>query len=221
MRGGRDLTGCQRGLPGTGTGDATRPSGGRSSAGWSAGPRTAHQRGRRYGGRRCRDQYPHLADAQRTTHEAAEGTGSNDCAAAAGADHHRTHSSAQSHDQLHRCRRRLRRLRRLRYLRRLHCCHLHLHPRHHPTTTPTSSTASTSTSTTPTSPSTALAPLALAGAASPARGRRSADRLKTTEVGRSSRSNRGQEGGMGTPLKDGGARVTTRGSYSDYACLCC
>ncbi|CAI7896085.1 unnamed protein product, partial [Closterium sp. NIES-53] len=50
-----------------------------------------------------------------------------------------------------------------------------------PTTTPTSSTASTSTSTTPTSPSSALAPLALAGAASPARGRRSADRLKTTE----------------------------------------
>ncbi|CAI7875737.1 unnamed protein product [Closterium sp. NIES-53] len=90
-----------------------------------------------------------------------------------------------------------------------------------PTTTPTSSTASTSTSTTPTSPSSALAPLALAGAASPARGRRSADRLKTTEVGRSSRSNRGQEGGGGTPLKDGGARVTTRGSYSDYARLCC
>ncbi|CAI7805724.1 unnamed protein product [Closterium sp. NIES-53] len=114
-----------------------RPSGGRSSAGWSAGPRTAHQRGRRYGGRRCRDQYPHLADVQRTTHEAAEGTGSHDCAAAAGADHHRTHSSAWSRDQLHRCRCRLRHLHHLRSLRhrhrllRLHCCHLHLHPRHH------------------------------------------------------------------------------------------
>ncbi|CAI7739478.1 unnamed protein product [Closterium sp. NIES-54] len=90
-----------------------------------------------------------------------------------------------------------------------------------PTTTPTSSTASTSSSTTPTSPSSALAPLALAGAVSPARGRRSADRLKTTEVGRSSRSNRGQEGGRRTPLKDRGARVTTRGSYSNYARLCC
>ncbi|CAI7886407.1 unnamed protein product [Closterium sp. NIES-53] len=93
-----------------------------------------------------RDQYPHLSDAQCTTHEADEGTGSHDCAAAAGADHHRTHSSAQSRDQLHRCRRRLRHLRRLCYLRRLrhlrsllhrrrflrlHCCHLHLHPRHH------------------------------------------------------------------------------------------
>ncbi|CAI7815056.1 unnamed protein product [Closterium sp. NIES-54] len=93
--------------------------------------------------------------------------------------------------------------------------------RERPGETPPSSTASTSTSTTPTSPSSALASLALAGAASPARGRRSADRLKTTEVGRSSRSSRGQEGGRGTSLKDGGARVTTRGSYSDYARLCC
>ncbi|CAI7843462.1 unnamed protein product [Closterium sp. NIES-54] len=90
-----------------------------------------------------------------------------------------------------------------------------------PTTTPTPSTASTTTSTAPAIPSNALAPLALPGAASPARGRRSADRLETNEVGRSSRSNRGQEGGGGRPLKDGGARVTTRGSYSDYARLCC
>ncbi|CAI7897007.1 unnamed protein product [Closterium sp. NIES-54] len=90
-----------------------------------------------------------------------------------------------------------------------------------PTTTPTPSTTSTTTSTAPASPSSALAPLALVGAASPARGRRSADRLETTEVGRSSRSNRGQERGRGTPLKNGGARVTTRGSYSYYARLCC
>ncbi|CAI7784647.1 unnamed protein product [Closterium sp. NIES-53] len=87
-----------------------------------------------------------------------------------------------------------------------------------PTTTPTPSTATTTTSTTPASPTSALAP---AGAASPASGRRSSDRLETTKVGRSSRRNRGQEGGGGTPLKDGGARVTTRGSYSDYARLCC
>ncbi|CAI7755487.1 unnamed protein product [Closterium sp. NIES-54] len=90
-----------------------------------------------------------------------------------------------------------------------------------PTTTPTPSTATTTTSTTLASPTSALAPLAPAGAASPARGRRSSDRLETTEVGRSSRSNRGQEGGGGTPLKDRGARVTTRGSYSDYARLYC
>ncbi|CAI7770052.1 unnamed protein product [Closterium sp. NIES-54] len=61
-----------------------------------------------------------------------------------------------------------------------------------PTTTPAPSTASTTTtSTAPASPTGTSAPLALAGAASPARGRRSADRLETTEVGRSSRGNRG------------------------------
>ncbi|CAI7884419.1 unnamed protein product [Closterium sp. NIES-53] len=90
-----------------------------------------------------------------------------------------------------------------------------------PTTTPTPSTASTTTSTAPASPTRALAPLVPSGAASPTRGRRSADRLETTEVGCISRSNRGQEGGRGTPLKDRDARVTTRGSYSDYARLCC
>ncbi|CAI7774970.1 unnamed protein product [Closterium sp. NIES-53] len=88
-----------------------------------------------------------------------------------------------------------------------------------PTTTPTPSTASTTTSTAPATPTSAPAPLAPASAAAPARGRRSTDRLETTKVGRSSRSNRGQEGGGGTPLKDRGARVTTRGSYSDYALL--
>ncbi|CAI5963547.1 unnamed protein product [Closterium sp. NIES-64] len=90
-----------------------------------------------------------------------------------------------------------------------------------PTTTPTPSIASTATSTAPASPSSVLAPLALAGAASLARGRRSSDRLEANEVGRSSRSNRGQEGGGGTPLKDGGTRVTTRGSYNNYALLYC
>ncbi|CAI7858342.1 unnamed protein product [Closterium sp. NIES-53] len=72
-----------------------------------------------------------------------------------------------------------------------------------PTTTTTPSTASTSTA--PATPTSAPAPLAPASAAAPARGRRSTDRLETTEVGRSSRSNRGQERGGGTPLKD---RVT-------------
>ncbi|CAI7826199.1 unnamed protein product [Closterium sp. NIES-54] len=71
-----------------------------------------------------------------------------------------------------------------------------------PTTTPTPSTASTTTSTAPATPTSSPAPLAPASAAAPARGRRSTDRLETTEVGRSSRSNRGQEGGGGTPLKD-------------------
>ncbi|CAI7841133.1 unnamed protein product [Closterium sp. NIES-54] len=61
-----------------------------------------------------------------------------------------------------------------------------------PTTTPAPSTASTTTtSTAPASPTGTSAPLALAGAASPARGRRSADRLETTEAGQSSRGNRG------------------------------
>ncbi|CAI5948417.1 unnamed protein product [Closterium sp. NIES-64] len=97
--------------------------------------------------------------------------------------------------------------------------------------TSTSTPATTSTATpnppaTPTSPATApssstryLAPLALARAASTAGGRRRTDRLKTSEVGRSGRGNRGQQGGRRTPLKDGGARVTPRGPYSDDALL--
>ncbi|CAI5997570.1 unnamed protein product [Closterium sp. NIES-64] len=88
-----------------------------------------------------------------------------------------------------------------------------------PSTTPTPSAASTctSTSTAPASSSSALAPLSPACAALPRRGRRSADRLETNEVGSSSRSERGQEGGGRTPLKDRGAGVTMRSSYSDYA----
>ncbi|CAI5941789.1 unnamed protein product [Closterium sp. NIES-64] len=81
-----------------------------------------------------------------------------------------------------------------------------------PTATPTPSAASTATPTTPDSSTRALAPLALARAASPARGRRRTGRLKTNEVGRSGKGYRGRKGGRGTPLEDGGARVTTRGS---------
>ncbi|CAI7825337.1 unnamed protein product [Closterium sp. NIES-53] len=86
-----------------------------------------------------------------------------------------------------------------------------------PTATPTPPAASTSTA--PARASSAPAPFALARAMSPARGRRRTDRLKPKEVGRSNRGNRGQKGGGGAPLKDGGARVTTRGPYSDYALL--
>ncbi|CAI7887401.1 unnamed protein product, partial [Closterium sp. NIES-53] len=71
------------------------------------------------------------------------------------------------------------------------------------TATPTPSSAPTSTSAAPTGPTCTLAPFALARAASPARGRRRPDRLKTTEVGRSGRGDRGQERGRRTPLKDG------------------
>ncbi|CAI7852569.1 unnamed protein product [Closterium sp. NIES-53] len=88
-----------------------------------------------------RDQYLHRADAQRTTHEAAGGRGSRDCAAAAGADHHRSHSAAQRRDQLRHFLCRLRHLLRLRHhrccrslchhRRRLHCRCRHLHLRHH------------------------------------------------------------------------------------------
>ncbi|CAI5929402.1 unnamed protein product [Closterium sp. NIES-64] len=73
-----------------------------------------------------------------------------------------------------------------------------------PTATPTPPTAATSTSTAPARSSSALAPLALARAASPARGRRRIDQLKTKEVGRSSRGNRGHKGGGGnTPQRWG------------------
>ncbi|CAI7908334.1 unnamed protein product [Closterium sp. NIES-54] len=177
------------------------------------------------GTHRCRGQHLHLADAQRTTHEAAGRRGSHYCAAAAGADHHRSHSSVQLRDQLHHYLCRLRHLLRLRHHRRRTTATASTAAADTststttPTTTPTPSTASTTTSTAPATPTSAPAPLAPASAAAPSRGRRSIERLETTEVGRSSRSNRGQEGGGGTPLKDRGARVTTRGSYNDYAVL--
>ncbi|CAI7805181.1 unnamed protein product [Closterium sp. NIES-53] len=77
-----------------------------------------------------------------------------------------------------------------------------------PTTTSTSSTAS------PTAPTTTPTSLALAGAASPTRGRRSADLLSANEVDSSSRSNRGEKGDRGTPLKEGGATVAARSTDS-------
>ncbi|CAI7880158.1 unnamed protein product [Closterium sp. NIES-53] len=88
-----------------------------------------------------------------------------------------------------------------------------------PGTTPTStatssSSSSTSSSTSPATPSTTLAPLALAVAAPPTRGRRSSDLLSANEVDSSSRSNRGEKGDRGTPLKEGGATVAARSTYS-------
>ncbi|CAI6008359.1 unnamed protein product [Closterium sp. NIES-65] len=87
------------------------------------------------------------------------------------------------------------------------------------TATPTPPAAPTSSATAPASSTRSLAPLALVRAAPTAGGRRRTNRLKTNKVGRSSRGARGQQGGRRTPLKDGGARVTTRGPYSDYALL--
>ncbi|CAI7825290.1 unnamed protein product [Closterium sp. NIES-53] len=84
-------------------------------------------------------------------------------------------------------------------------------PRTTPTTTSTSSTSSTAAST---APSTTPVSLALAGAASPTRGRRSADLLSANEVDSSSRGNRGEKGDRGTPLKEMGATVTARSTYS-------
>ncbi|CAI7751127.1 unnamed protein product [Closterium sp. NIES-53] len=79
-----------------------------------------------------------------------------------------------------------------------------------PSTTPTS----TASATAPATSSTTLAPLALAGAASPTRGRHSFDLLSANEVDSSSRSNRGEKGDRGTPLKERGATVDARSTYS-------
>ncbi|CAI7880987.1 unnamed protein product [Closterium sp. NIES-54] len=83
-----------------------------------------------------------------------------------------------------------------------------------PTSTATSSASSTSSTAAPATPSTTLSPLALAVAASPTRGRRSSDLLSANEVDSSSRSNRGEKGDRGTPLKEGGATVAARSTYS-------
>ncbi|CAI7887983.1 unnamed protein product [Closterium sp. NIES-53] len=80
-----------------------------------------------------------------------------------------------------------------------------------PTTTSTSFTASTAS---PTAPSTTPASLALVGALSPTRGRRCADLLSANEVDSNSRGNRGEKGDSGTPLKEGGATVAARSTYS-------
>ncbi|CAI7835144.1 unnamed protein product [Closterium sp. NIES-53] len=79
-----------------------------------------------------------------------------------------------------------------------------------PISTATPSTSSTASATAPAVPSTTLAPLALVVAASPTRGRRSSDLLSANEVDSSSRSNRGENGNWGTPLKERGATVTVR-----------
>ncbi|CAI7788685.1 unnamed protein product [Closterium sp. NIES-54] len=83
-----------------------------------------------------------------------------------------------------------------------------------PTSTATSSASSTSSTASPAAPSNTLAPLALAVAASPTRGRRSSDLLSANEVDSSSRSNRGENGDTGTPLKERGATVAARSTYS-------
>ncbi|CAI7862133.1 unnamed protein product [Closterium sp. NIES-53] len=161
----------------------------------------------------CRDRHPQTSHAQRTTHGAAEQTGSHGCAAAADAGYHQG----------------------------LHAAWLHRDRRHHlrtattaaaastasatastastaatndptPRTTPT--TTSTSSTASSTSPSTTLASLAFARVASPTRGRRSADLLSANEVVNSSRGNRREKGDRGTPLKEGGATVTARSTNS-------
>ncbi|CAI7859580.1 unnamed protein product [Closterium sp. NIES-54] len=87
-----------------------------------------------------------------------------------------------------------------------------------PATTPTSiatpSASSTASTATPTIPSTTLAPLALVVAAPPTRSRRSPDLRSANEVDSNSRSNRGEKGDRGTPLKERGTRVAARSTYS-------
>ncbi|CAI7910085.1 unnamed protein product [Closterium sp. NIES-53] len=83
-----------------------------------------------------------------------------------------------------------------------------------PTSTATPSASSTASAAPPAVPSTTLAPLALAVAASPTRARRSSDLLSANEVDSNSRSNRGEKGDRGTPLKERGATVTARSTYS-------
>ncbi|CAI7825822.1 unnamed protein product [Closterium sp. NIES-54] len=83
-----------------------------------------------------------------------------------------------------------------------------------PTSTATSSTSSTASAATPAVPSTTLAPLALAVASPPTGSRRSSDLLSANKVDSSSRSNRGEKGDRETPLKERGATVAARSTYS-------
>ncbi|CAI7729262.1 unnamed protein product [Closterium sp. NIES-54] len=83
-----------------------------------------------------------------------------------------------------------------------------------PTSTTTSSASSTASAAAPIVPSTTLAPLALAVVAPPTRSRRSPDLLSANEVDSSSTSNRGEKGDRGTPLKERGATVAARSTYS-------
>ncbi|CAI7833068.1 unnamed protein product [Closterium sp. NIES-53] len=82
------------------------------------------------------------------------------------------------------------------------------------TSTATPSASSTASTAAPTAPSTTLASLALAVVAPPTRSRRSPDLRSANEVDSSSRSNRAEKGDRGTPLKERGARVATRSTYS-------
>ncbi|CAI7829646.1 unnamed protein product [Closterium sp. NIES-53] len=173
-----------------------------------------------------------LGTPGRTTHEAAGPTGSHGVAAAAGAGYHQSLHAAQLHLDHHH---------RRRHLHRRGRCLLHLHssatstsaaatsttaastaaaateaptPATTPTSTATPSASSTTSTAAPTVPSTTLAPLALAVAAPPTRSRRSLNLLSANEVDSSSRSNSGEKGDRGTPLKERGARVPTRSSHS-------
>ncbi|CAI7794858.1 unnamed protein product [Closterium sp. NIES-54] len=83
-----------------------------------------------------------------------------------------------------------------------------------PTSTATPSASSTASAGAPAIPSTTLAPLALAVAAPPTRSKRTSDLLSANEVDSSSRSNRGEKGDRGTSLKERGATVAARSTYS-------
>ncbi|CAI7731620.1 unnamed protein product [Closterium sp. NIES-54] len=90
-----------------------------------------------------------------------------------------------------------------------------------PTSTATPSASSTASTAATTAPSTTLAPLALAVATPPTGGRRSPVLLSANEVDSSSRSNRGEKGDRGTPLKERGTRVAARSTYSNDTLLSC
>ncbi|CAI7832152.1 unnamed protein product [Closterium sp. NIES-54] len=83
-----------------------------------------------------------------------------------------------------------------------------------PTSTATPSASSTASAAAPAVPSTTLAPLALVVAAPPTGSRRSPDLLSANEVDSSSRRNRGEKGDRGTPLKERGATVAAKNTYS-------
>ncbi|CAI7757584.1 unnamed protein product [Closterium sp. NIES-53] len=90
-----------------------------------------------------------------------------------------------------------------------------------PNSTATPSASSTASTATPTVPSTTLAPLALSVAAPPTRNSRSPDLLNANQVDSSSKSNRGEKGNRGTPLKERGATVAASSTYSNDTLLSC
>ncbi|CAI7844054.1 unnamed protein product [Closterium sp. NIES-53] len=83
-----------------------------------------------------------------------------------------------------------------------------------PTSTATPSASSTASVAAPAIPCTTFSPLALAVAAPPTRSRRSSNLLRANEVDNSSRSNIGEKGDRGTPLKERGATVAARSTDS-------